>query len=183
MQAHSTLSRLWPSRSAWCRVAAADWVITTPGKFVKDFDLYTAITWRRVIADEVHTLTATIPGMAGRSRLDKDTALMKRVAQVPVSVARWCLSGTPLKNYKQVQSMDRVFHFLHTGVKTQQLTSMQFVHVMSAVAIRFSKDGTFQVRMTLCARQLRSTCRWRWNSGICIQRCLAHLECSSLLWR
>jgi hypothetical protein len=46
----------------------------------------------------------------------------------------------------QVQSMDRVFSFLKPGFVTQQLTNMQFVNAMSKLAIRYSKDGKFQVR-------------------------------------
>ena len=132
---------------ALCRLAEADWVITTPGKYVKDLDLYQAITWRRVIADEAHQLTANLPGNKGvkMSKAEKDAALLKRLGEIPVSVSRWCLSGTPLKNFRQVLSLDRIFGFLNTGFSTVQLSSNQFVEVMNQVAIRFTKAGTFQV--------------------------------------
>lgn len=70
---------------------------------------------------------------------------MTLLANLPVSRAHWCLSGTPLKNFKQVLSMDRIFCFLSAGFTTSALTSMQFVTVMGDLAIRFSKDGKFQV--------------------------------------
>lgn len=109
--------------------------------------MYGAITWRRVIVDEVHLVTGRVPGdQTGWNKLQKEVALLEALAALPCTVARWCLSGTPLKNYKQVHSMDRVFALLRTGFRTAQCHNVQFVAIMDAIAMRFTKAGKFLVR-------------------------------------
>ena len=129
-----------------CRIAAADWVIMTPAAFVTCRPLVNAITWRRVIADEAHTLNYAVPEYKGLTSLQRDTAVMTELGMVPVAVGRWCLSGTPLKNFRQPQSLDRVFKFVNAGFRTSDLSNLQFVLAFGHIAIRFTKSGTFQVR-------------------------------------
>jgi SNF2 family DNA or RNA helicase len=132
--------------SVCCRIADADWVITPPGKFAKDIDLYRAITWRRVIVDEVHLLNARLPG-EHKGWLAREVALMEALNSIPVTVARWCLSGTPLKNLRQIQAMDRIFTLLQTGFYTSQCHNLTFVAVLEAIAIRFTNKGQFNVSL------------------------------------
>ena len=132
-------------------------MIATPNAFVACRPLFKAITWRRVIADEAHQLTATgtMPEYKGLPQLARECAVMTELGKVPVSVARWCLSGTPLKNMRQVQGMDRVFRFVHAGFRTACLSNLQFVLAFGHIAIRFTKNGKFQV----CARAQRNASR------------------------
>lgn len=132
-------------------------MITPHTKYVKDYPLYEAITWRRVIVDEAHQLSANVPGSRGLSRAQKDIALLKKLATIPVSISRWCLSGTPLKNFRQMSSMDRIFCFLCAGFTTGQLSGNQFVEVMGRLAVRFTKQGHFQVGLASPAAAPRSS--------------------------
>jgi hypothetical protein len=135
--------------------------VTTPAKVPKDIDMLKAITWRRVIADEAHQLTANcFPGAPppngdmDKKQLaaEKEQQLMKMLAEIPVTEGHWCLTGTPIRNYKQVSSMDRIFRFLSVGIKTSDLRNSSFVQLLGNVAIRYSKTGTIQVwRLRSCS--------------------------------
>ena len=86
-----------------CRVASADWVLTTPSNFVREFELHRCITWRRVIADEAHQLKATqFPPEYLAQYGGRDIALTHMLADVPAACGHWLLTGTPLNNFKQV---------------------------------------------------------------------------------
>jgi hypothetical protein len=106
-----------------------------------------------------------MPEAKGLSRVEKDSSLMMLLASLPVSRAHWCLSGTPLKNFKQVLSMDRIFVFLSASFTTSTLTSMQFVTVMGELAIRFSKYGKFQVCFLCCVVDWRGPMCSRGGGG------------------
>ena len=80
------------SRAGACRLAAADWVITTPQRFVEDIDLHRAITWRRVIADEAHQLTAKVPTPEkGAKRIE--AAVMTLLSELDVRSNNACYSS------------------------------------------------------------------------------------------
>ena len=131
-----------------CRLAAADWVITSPTRVGKESDLYKAITWRRVIADEIHQLTGPAPGATGNAA-DKQLCYMRLLAKVPVAVSRWCLSGTPLRDLTKPEGMDRIWTFLQCGFKTYDLSPLQFAAMFSKAAIRYTRDGHYQVQLRI----------------------------------
>ena len=115
------------------RVAAADWVITTPGKLVKDIGLYHAITWRRVIVDEAHQLSAPLAALA----------------KVPCSHGRWCVTAAPLESFhseRRVQCMDRIFAFLHTGFSATDMSVFQAECALTVLADCFGNGLMPQVR-------------------------------------
>ena len=131
-----------------CRLAAADWVITSPTRVGKESDLYKAITWRRVIADEIHQLTGPAPGATGNAA-DKQLCYMRLLAKIPVAVSRWCLSGTPLRDLTKPEGMDRIWTFLQCGFKTYDLSPLQFAAMFSKAAIRYTRDGHYQVQLRI----------------------------------
>ena len=64
-------------------------------------------------------------------------------------MSRWCLSGTPLQNAMRVHGLDRLFTFLHAGIKASQLSSLRFCQAFGQMAIRYTKDGAYQVRLAI----------------------------------
>ena len=102
-----------------------------------------------MIADEAHQLVANVAEYKGQPKAERDNAVMTELSKVPASVARWCLSGTPLKNFKTIGAMDRIFNFLGTGFRTTALSNLAFVDVFGRIAVRFTKNGTFQVCFVL----------------------------------
>eukprot|EP00892_Ulva_mutabilis_P006645 jgi/Ulvmu1/4352/UM002_0077.1 len=124
------------------RLASYDWVIMSPGIVPKDIDMLRVIDWRRVIADEAHQLSGSCTVAMGINKAQRETSLMHMLASIPAVQGHWCLTGTPLRSYRQVGSLDRIFCALSTGIGTSEhLHNATLVLFVSSVAIRYDKQG------------------------------------------
>ena len=129
-----------------CSLASYDWVIISPGMIPKDIDMLRAIDWRRVIADEAHQLSGSCAVAMGINKTQRETSLMQMLASIPAVQGHWCLTGTPLRSYRQVGSLDRIFCALSAGMGTaEHLHNATLVLFVSSIAIRYDKQGFIKV--------------------------------------
>lgn len=122
----------------------------SPGIVPKDIDMLRAVDWRRVIADEAHQLSGSCTVAMGISKAQRETSLMQMLASIPSVQGHWCLTGTPLRSYRQVGSLDRIFCALSAGIGTvDHLHNATLVLFVSSIAIRYDKQGFIKVRLIL----------------------------------
>lgn len=105
-----------------------------------------AIDWRRVIADEAHQLSGSCTVAMGINKAQRETSLMQMLASISAVRGHWCLTGTPLRSYRQVGSLDRIFCALSAGMGTvEHLHNATLVLFVSSIAIRYDKQGFIKV--------------------------------------
>ena len=110
-------------------------------------ELYQCFTWRNVFVDEAHQIQGTMKRQQRGMHADaREVLLMAKAAELQVAGGRWCLTGTPLRAVEQVACMDRIFTLLGCGFRARNLTNAQFLYILATHCIRYTKEGTFQVR-------------------------------------